>query len=205
MKGIVALCLVALLAGCSAKQVRPEVSSSTLYRTPIEGATAQLVLPQDFQRKVITQKPSFGKAWSIFDFEVHVGEPLSKAIVSDIRSRVPAARIGDAPDGKPASIRISTTSVALEFGVDDEKATGFWRTGIVGLATDVIPAAKVTVRASISIDGGPERQVDVVGAGAIPMAYARLEQSDITKVIGLAVDDAASKLGALAEADYRNK
>lgn len=205
MKGIVALFLVALLAGCSAKQVRPEVSGGTLYRTPIEGATAQLVLPLDFQRKVITQKPSFGKAWSIFEFEVHVGEPLSKAIAADIRSRVPATRIGDTPDGKPASIRVSATSVALEFGVDDEKATGFWRAGIIGLATDVVPAAKVTVRASLSIDGGPEKQVDVVGVGAIPMAYARLEQSDITRVIGLAVDDAASKLGAMAEADYRNK
>ncbi|UHC84445.1 hypothetical protein LS633_11795 [Pseudomonas sp. NIBR-H-19] len=205
MKGIVALCLVALLAGCSAKQVRPEVSGSTIYRTPIEGATAQLVLPQDFQRKVVTQKPSFGKAWSIFDFEVHVGEPLSKAIASDIRARIPTARIGDTSDGKPASIRISTTSVALEFGVDDEKATGFWRSGIVGLATDVIPAAKVTVRASLSIEGGPEKQVDVTGLGAIPMAYAYLEQSDITKAIGLAIDDAANKLGAMAEADYRNK
>ena len=200
MKGIIALCLLALLAGCSAKQVRPEISSAILYRTTIDGATGQLVLPRDLQRKVITQKPSYGKAWAPFNFEVFIGEPLSKALVADLRSRIPFARVGDAPDGRPATIRIAASDVSIEFGVDDEKATSFWRTGIIGLATDVVPGAKVILRGSLSIDGGAPEFVEVVGVGAIPMAYARLEQADITKAIGLAIEDAATKLGDLAEA-----
>lgn len=200
MKGIIALCLLALIAGCSAKQVRPEIADTILYRTTIDGATGQLVLPRDFQRKVITQKPSYGKAWAPFNFEVFIGEPLSKALVADFRSRIPSARVGDAPDGRPATIRIAASDVSIEFGVDDANATSFWRAGVVGLATDVVPSAKATLRASLSIDGGAPELVEVVGVGATPMAYARLEQSDITKAIGLAIDDAAAKLGDLAEA-----
>ena len=203
MKGIIALCLVALLAGCSAKQVRPEVSSNTIYRTPIDGATSQLVLPDSFQRKVITQKPAYGRAWSIFDFEIHVGEPATKSLVSDMRSRVPQARIGNTDDGKPSTIRLSPNDIAIEFGVDDARAVSLSGLSIFGMGADIVVGAKATVKADLSVKGKPSRQVEVTGVGALPMAYASLRESDVDKAIGLALDDAAKKLGDMAEAQAR--
>lgn len=198
MKGIAAICLLAALSGCSATQIKPQ-TTPVAYRTPIDGATGQLVLPIEIQKKVITQKPSFGKAWSLSTFEIQIGEPLSKALVADFQSRVTSARIGDVADSRPASIRLTATDVAVEFGVDDANATSFWKAGVVGLGTDVVPAAKVTLIGSVAVNGGQPQAVQVVGVGATPMAYARLEQSDFTEVIGLAIDDAVAKFGAIAQ------
>ena len=72
MKGIIALCLLAVLAGCSAKQVKLEATAPQIFRTPIEGATAQLILSQEFQQAVIMQSPSYGRSWKPFDFAVPV-------------------------------------------------------------------------------------------------------------------------------------
>lgn len=203
MKGIVALCLVALLAGCSAKQVRPEVSGATLYRTPIEGATAQLVLSEGFQRKVITQKPTYGRAWSIFNFEIHVGEPASKSFVSDLRSRVPQARVGNIDDGKPSTIRLTPNDIAIEFGVDDGRAVALSGLSIFGLGADIVVGAKATIKADLSVAGKPSRPVEVIGVGVLPMAYISLRESDIDKAIGLALEDAAKKIGDMAEAQAK--
>ena len=204
MKGIVALCLVALLAGCSAKQVRPEVSGATLYRTPIEGATAQLVLSDSFQRKVITQKPSYGRSWSIYNFEIHAGEPASKSVVSDIRSRIPQVRIGNTDDGKPATIRLAPIDIAIEFGVDDGSAIAWTGgLGVFGLGAKVVVGAKATVKADLAVDGKPSKPIEVTGVGALPMAFVSVRESDVDKAIGLALDDAAKKLGDLAEAQAR--
>lgn len=203
MKGIVALCLLVALTGCSAKQVRPETTASQLFRTPIDGASAQLVLSEDFQRKVITQKPTYGRSWSPFEFEVPVGEPLSKAMVLDMRARVPGARVGNTDDGKPATVRVVPSQIALEFGVDDGSAVAWSSIGLLGLGADIVVGAKATVTSTISVNGAAPRQVSVTGVGAIPMAYISLREADIGKAIGLALDDAALKLGELAEADAK--
>lgn len=204
MKGIVVLCLVAALVGCSAKQVRPDVSGGTLYRTPVEGATAQLVLPQEFQTKVVTQKPSYGTSWSIYNFEVSVGEPLSRVMVADIRSRIPVARVGNISDGKPATVRITPSDAALEFGVDDGGALGISSAfGVLGAGSKVIVGAKVKLRASIATDDGPAENVEVSGFGAVPTPLITISESDIDKAVGLAIEDAAKKLGDISEAKAR--
>lgn len=204
MKGIIALCLVALLAGCSAKQVRPEVSSNTIYRTPIDGATAQLVLPDSFQRKVITQKPTYGNAWAIYNFDVHIGESIGKALVADMRSRMPSARIGNIDDGKPATVRVTPGDVTLEFGVDDGTAMKYGMAfGVLAMGSDVIVGAKVKVRASIVTGDGRAESVDVLGLGAVPTAFLTIRESDIDKAVGLAIEDAAKKLGDISEAKAR--
>lgn len=167
------------------------------------GASAQLVLSEDFQRKVITQKPTYGRSWSPFEFEVPVGEPLSKAMVLDMRARVPGARVGNADDGKPATVRVVPSQIALEFGVDDGSAVAWSSIGLLGLGADIVVGAKATVTSTISVNGAAPRQVSVTGVGAIPMAYISLREADIGKAIGLALDDAALKLGELAEADAK--
>lgn len=205
MKGIIVVCLLAALTGCSAKQVQPEATASQMFRTPIDGASAQLVLSQDFQRKVITQKPSYGRSWSPFNFEVPVGEPLSKAMALDLRSRVPGARIGNTDDGKPATVRVVPSQVALEFGVDDGSAVAWSSLGLLGMGADIVVGAKATVTSSISVNGAAPKQVSVTGVGAIPMAYISLREADIGKAIGLALDDAALKLGDIAEAEAKKQ
>lgn len=203
MKGVIALCMLVALTGCSAKQVRPEVSSATLYRTPIEGATAQLILSDDFQRKVITQKPTYGRAWSVFNFEIHLGEPASKSFVSDLRSRVPQARVGNIDDGKPSTIRLAPGDIVIEFGVDDASAVAWSSLGPLGLGSDIVVGAKATIKADLSVAGKPSRSVEVTGVGALPMAYISLSESDIDKAIGLALEDAAKKIGDMAEAQAK--
>lgn len=196
MKGIVALCLFAVLAGCSAIKLTPKESSAVEYRTPVKGVTAQLVLPQDFQRLVITQKPSYGKAWGPRQFEVVVGRPLSQAIANDLRSRIPAIRIGDRDDGAQSDIVITPKIVALEFGVDDGRATGLMAGfGVLAAGSDTVVGAKVTVRGSILERDRSVTDIEVVGGGEITIPYLSINESDVSKAIGAAIDDAAQKIG----------
>lgn len=201
MKGIIALCLLALLAGCSAKQVKLEATPPQMFRTPIEGATAQLILSQEFQQAVITQSPSWGRAWKPFDFAVPVGPTMSKALAYDIRSRIPMARVGNIDDGKPATIRITPSKVGIAFGVDDGSAVVWTSVSLIGLGTDIVVSSKATLTASLSVNGAPAKEVTVEGVGALTMAYIRLSESDIGVAIGLALDNAALKLGDLAQAE----
>lgn len=205
MKGIVALFLLAALAGCSAKQVKPEATASQMFRTPIEGATAQLVLSQEFQRAVITQKPSWGQAWKPWNFEVPVGEPMSKALAYDTKSRIPAARVGNVDDGKAASVRIDPTSIAIEFGVDDGSAIAWTALSPLGLGSDIVVSSKLKLTATLAFDGQAPRPVTVEGHGVLPMAYFSLRERHVGQAIGLAIDDAALKLGDLVEAELRKR
>lgn len=203
MKGLITLMLLAALTGCSAKQVKPEATPSQLFRTPIEGATAQLILSQDFQKAVITQSPSWGRSWKPFDFEVPVGEPMSKALAYDIRSRVPAARVGNNDDGKPATILIVPSKVAIQFGVDDGAAVFWTSVSPIGLGSDIVVSAKADLTASVSIGGAPLKVVVVEGVGAIPMAYISIREADIGRAVGLALDNAALKMGDLVESGVK--
>ncbi len=193
----------AAFAGCSAKQVFPETTPSNLYRTPIDGVTAQLILPNDFQRTTITQKPSLGRAWSIYNFEMPVGTPLSKGLSGDIRSRVPAARVGNTDDGKPAALRVTATDVSITFGVDEGNAVLWTALSPIGLGSDISVDATATVTATITANGRPPRPVSVTGSGAIPMAYISLREADLGRAVGLALDDAVMKLGDIYEAEAR--
>jgi len=164
-----------------------------------------LVLPESFQRKVVTQKPNYGRSWSIFDFEIPLGEPASKALVSDLRSRVPQARVGNIEDGNPATIRLAPSDISIEFGVDDGTAIAWTSLSPFGLGSDIVVGAKATVTAKLSIDGKPPRTLRVVGTGALQMSYISIRESDVGKAIGLAIDDAAKQLGDIVEADARGR
>lgn len=204
MKGIIALCLLVTLSGCSAIQLNPVSSGKSIYRTPAENVTAQLVLPQPFQEKVLVQKPSFGTAWGPREFEIHAGQPLSNAMAGDIKSRIPSARIGNTPDGKPATIRVTAQDVSIEFGVDDAKALGFiGGFGLLGTGSGAVVAAKARVSALVSIDGGTAKRVEAIGSNTMSATYLSITESDVSKVIGLALDDAALKIGDIAEAEIR--
>lgn len=194
--GVIGLVVPFVLSGCATTKLIPDTKAPAIYRTPIEGATAQVILPEAFQRKIITQKPSFGRAWSVFDFETPIGEPMSKALVSEVASRVPATRVGDRDDGKSASIKVTANDVVIEFGIDDGSAIK-WTTalGPIGLASDVTVGATVNLTTTISINGAAPRAVTTTGVGQLPMAYGSLSKSDFGAAIGLAINDAALKLG----------
>lgn len=198
---VAGLCALLMLAGCSATKLTPQLKDSTVYRTPIDGATAQLVLTQEFQQKLITQKPSYGRAWSVFNFETPVGQAMSKALVSDMRSRAPNTRVGDREDGKPASIKVIANDVGIEFGVDEGNAIFWTSVSLVGLASDIVVGAKVHLTTTVSINGEPPKSVSTTGIGTLPEAYGALSKTDFGTVIGLAIDDAALKLGEQIQAE----
>jgi len=196
MKGIVTAVLLLALSGCSAIKLNPASSGEVGFRTPIEGVTAQLILSQDFQRKVLTQKPSYGKAWGPREFEIAVGRPLSQAIAADTKSRILSSRIGDRADGKPSTVTITPQTISLEFGVDDGRAMGFMAGfGILAAGSDAVVGAKATLKALVAVNDGAPALIEVVGASALKLTYLSINESDVNKVVGLALDDAAEKLG----------
>lgn len=196
MKGIVAICLFAILSGCSTIKLNPTTTGSAQYRTPIDGVTAQLILSQEFQRTVITQKPSYGKAWGAREFEISVGRPLSQAIAADLKSRIPSTRVGDRSDGKPSSIVVVPQVITLEFGVDDGRATGNMAGfGVLGAGSDAVVGAKVTVKAFVTAGSGLGIPVEVDGVGSLKLSYITIDATDVNKAIGMAIDDVAEKLG----------
>ncbi|ERT18910.1 hypothetical protein O162_09095 [Pseudomonas putida SJ3] len=196
MKGIVAICLLAVLSGCSTIKLNPTTSGTAQYRTPIDGVTAQLILSQEFQRTVITQKPSYGKAWGPREFEISVGRPLSQAIAADLKSRIPSTRVGDRSDGKPSSIVVIPQAIKLEFGVDDGRAMGVMAGfGVLGAGSDAVVGARVTVKAVVTEGSGLDTPVEVVGVGSLKLSYITIDEADVNKTIGMAIDDVAEKLG----------
>ena len=199
MKGIIAVLLLAVLSGCSTIKINPSTSGSVEYRTAMDGTTAQLILSQDFQRAVITQKPSYGKVWGPREFEIAVGRPLSRAIVVDFKSRFQTTRVGDTDDGKPSNVVMIPQVVSLEFGVDDGRAMGLMAgMGLLAVGSEAVVGAKATVMALISTDDGSTTKVEVVGTGALKLAYISIDEADVSKAIGMALGDAAQKLGELA-------
>lgn len=199
MKGIIAVLLLAVLSGCSTIKINPSTSDAVEYRTSTDGATAQLILSQEFQRTVITQKPSYGKAWGPREFEIAVGRPLSRAIAFDFKSRFQTTRVGDVDDGKPSNVVMIPKVVSLQFGVDDGRAMGFMSgMGLLAAGSEAVVGAKAIVMALVSTEDGSTTEVEVVGTGALTLAYISIDETDVSKAIGMALGDAAQKLGELA-------
>lgn len=196
---------LAVLAGC-AIQSQPESRVGSVYRTPINGASAQVVVSQAFQTMVIRQKPTVGQSWSMRTFEIPVGKPLTESIVTQIRGVVPTARIGDRDDGAPAAVTIIPQDVALQFGVDDGKAVNtIALAGVFGAGSKAEVMAEVALSASIIDQNGSSRLVTVAGKAARQQALLSVTQGAMTEVIGEALDDAATKLVLIAEESLRGK
>lgn len=204
MKGIIALCLVALLAGCSAVQIAPKPKGQQLIVTPVKGATAQIVAGQQFQQKVIQVKP-VGNKWSSAKLDVAVGAPLTKSIQSYVSSAMPGARIGDRDDGAPASVKIEPVSADIELGTDDSAA---YRTGMfIPLASFAMTAdtvAMIKVGAEVSYCGGEKKKLSVVGRSSKNMNYAAIGFPELEEAMAVAIDDAARQLSEQVSAGAMN-
>ncbi len=71
MRALITIIALILLAGCAPIQLKPQVTDQLLYITPIDGASAQIIVPKEFQTAIIRQKPSFGKAWAGREFDIY--------------------------------------------------------------------------------------------------------------------------------------
>lgn len=196
--------MMVLLAGC-AIQMQPQSKAGTLFRTPVAGATAQLVVSSDFQQLTLRQKPSFGKSWGPRTFEIAAGQALTQSLVSQMKSIVPSVRIGDRDDGAPSAVTLVPQDVALEFGVDDGKAVNAIALGgVFGAGSKAEVRAEATLASNIIDSRGGSRMVVVTGKSARHQALISVTQSVMADVIGDALGDAAAQLVAAAETELRN-
>ena len=69
-----------LTTGCSPVRLMPQASGQTVYITPIDGTSAQIVVIEAFQAAVVTQRPTYGQSWKARDLEIHIGKPMTEAI-----------------------------------------------------------------------------------------------------------------------------
>lgn len=200
---IVSLAAVAMLAGCTT-HLKPESNLQPGFRTPIQGATVQVVADPTFQSLVIKQRPSFGTSWKAHTFVVPVGRPVMQSIASQTRAIVPAARIGDRDDGMKTDVMVAPRSLTLSFGVDDAKATGLiGALGVLGAGTKAEIIATATLTSEIR-SGQSAKAVTVTGESSKTVIYLGISTDDLSKAIGAALDDAAAKLVASVETDLRN-
>lgn len=89
--------------------------------------------------------------------------------------------------------------VSLQFGVDDGRAMGFMSgMGLLAAGSEAVVGAKAIVMALVSTEDGSTTEVEVVGTGALTLAYISIDETDVSKAIGMALGDAAQKLGELA-------
>jgi hypothetical protein len=190
----------ALIGACSPIQVRPEPQPQYTYKTPLKDASAQLILSQEFQRRILTQSPAYGDSWRHRDFEIVVGAPLSKLLAEDLRSRIPTAAVGDTDNGMQSTVKLKPGETKLEFGVDDSKAMGFMGLSpIIGSGVDAVVGAKLRLTATVESPGKPAEQIEVTGTGSLPVTFIAIRESDVSKAISLALVDAAQKLIDAAE------
>ncbi|PIP05159.1 MAG: hypothetical protein COX52_13475 [Syntrophobacterales bacterium CG23_combo_of_CG06-09_8_20_14_all_48_27] len=206
MRALMTIMALMLLVGCAPIQLKPQVTDQVLYITPIDGASAQIIVPEAFQTAIIRQKPSFGKAWAIREFEIYVGNPLTKGILSHVQSLIPQTRIGNTDDGKPSSITLKPSVTLLEFGVDD--STYFNRVGWIGIlaaGSDTVVASRIVLAVEISVNDGPKKLITVEGSASKTIAFITISESDLTEMIGASINDAAQKVGYLVLAELKKR
>lgn len=196
---LVFICLVLAVSGCTT-QLKPESNVQRVFKTPVHGASVQVVAERAFQTLVIQQKPSFGTTWKAHTFVIPAGQPLMDSIVIQVKSIVPSARIGDRDDEMPATVTVSPKQLSLTFGVDEGSAVnlmaGF---GVLAAGAKAEVRATATLMSEIVGFDGHLEQVTVVGNGSYSGAYLGLTQDTLSKTIGSALDDAAAKLVAVIE------
>lgn len=186
------------MGGCSPIVIKPTSAGQKLYITPTEKVTAQIILTNDFQTAVIRKKPSFGKSWAIRDFEIYAGQPMTKGIVSYVSAVIPQTRVGNIDDGKPASIRMQPSITRLDFGVYDDTVHGLNVALFGPFATlaDVAVVSSITVSIDVSIDGGPQETIEVIGVGSKKITFLTISESDVEEVIGLSIDNSCKQIAA---------
>lgn len=194
MKAIALPVLLALtLAGCAAKQIDPPVQGQTAIVTPIEGARGTLVLPLQFQSLVVSSRPTVGKSWGAYTFDIQAGKAMSKALTSQLRARIPALVVGDGPAaaGQPS---MTARNIVMGFGVDNG-STMKWMAIAGPLATmaDARIVASATLTFDVAIPGKPIESLSVEGLAVKVSSYIMMSEGKLQDTIGMAIDDAASK------------
>ncbi|MFA6899688.1 MAG: hypothetical protein WC256_05705 [Desulfurivibrionaceae bacterium] len=191
---------LSLLSGCSPIIIKPTSAGQKLHVTPAEKATAQIIVTNNFQTAVLRQKPSFGKSWAVREFEIYAGQPMTKGIISYVSAVIPQTRVGNINDGKPASIRMQPSITRLDFGVYDDTVHGIKMALFGPLATlaDVAVVSSITVSTDISIDGGPQESVEVIGFSSKKITFLTISETDVEEVIGSSIDDACRQIADAA-------
>lgn len=189
------LIVSAFLVGCAPIQLKPQPSKPTLYLTQLENVSAQIIATEKFQTQVLRQKPTYGKSWQAREFEIHIGQPLTQAILTYVTAQIPGTRIGHIDDGKAATVKIKPNFDSLQFGVDDKKAVNNTAVfGVLGTGSKASIGAIVTMSATVAIQGKEVHNITIEGKAEKILTFISITEADASEVIGLAIDDAASKL-----------
>lgn len=193
-----------LTTGCSSVRLMPQASGQTVYITPIDGASAQIVVTEAFQTAVVTQRPTYGQSWKARDLEIHVGKPMTEAILSYVSAQVPDTRIGNRRDSRPATVIITPSLGAIEFGVDDKKAVNNMAlAGILASGSKATIGAVVHLNAIIQIEGQSPQRVSIRGTGEKVAALISMTEKDAADTIGMAIDSAAKQLSNIVAVKLR--
>lgn len=193
-----------LTTGCSSVRLMPQASGQTVYITPIDGASAQIVVTEAFQTAVVTQRPTYGQSWKARDLEIHVGKPMTEAVLSYVSAQVPDTRIGNRRDSRPATVIITPSLGAIEFGVDDKKAVNNMAlAGILASGSKATIGAVVHLNAIIQIEGQSPQRVSIRGTGEKVAALISMTEKDAADTIGMAIDSAAKQLSNIVAVKLR--
>lgn len=193
-----------LTTGCSPVRLMPQASGQTVYITPIDGASAQIVVTEAFQTAVVTQRPTYGQSWKARDLEIHVGKPMTEAVLSYVSAQVPDTRIGNRRDSRPATVIITPSLGAIEFGVDDKKAVNNMAlAGILASGSKATIGAVVHLNAIIQIEGQSPQRVSIRGTGEKVAALISMTEKDAADTIGMAIDSAAKQLSNIVAVKLR--
>lgn len=193
-----------LTTGCSPVRLMPQASGQTVYITSIDGASAQIVVTEAFQTAVVTQRPTYGQSWKARDLEIHVGKPMTEAVLSYVSAQVPDTRIGNRRDSRPATVIITPSLGAIEFGVDDKKAVNNMAlAGILASGSKATIGAVVHLNAIIQIEGQSPQRVSIRGTGEKVAALISMTEKDAADTIGMAIDSAAKQLSNIVAVKLR--
>jgi len=194
MKAIALPFLLALtIAGCAAKQIDPPVQGQTAMVTPIEGARGTLVLPLQFQSLVVSSRPTVGRTWGAYTFDIQAGKAMSRALASQLRARIPSLTVGDAP-GPAGQPSITARNIIMEFGVDNGNTMKWMAVaGPFASAADARMVASATLTFDIAIPGSAPESMRVEGLAARESSYIMMTEGKLQETIGQAIDDAAAK------------
>lgn len=171
----------------------------SLYVTPVDGASAKLVLSEKLQTAVVREKP-YGRFWRLVDFDVHIGQPLSKSIVSHVSSLFPGTRVGNLADASVAGVTISPDLVDIELGTDDAMAANLTAAfGVFAFGADADIHASVTLDVRLDSSTGSETE-RVVGKASKTVNYITISPKTGEEILAQAIDDAARQVGEVAAA-----
>lgn len=183
-----------LISACSAVPISPKPKGQQLMVTPVTHDSAQLIVSQGIQQKVIRTVP-VGEKWKSIDVDVLVGVPLTTSLASYTASLFPSVRIGDKDDGLVSSTRLELIDVSIVIGTDDSTAHNAGMLMPLALfAMDADVLASMAVTADVSFCGGEAKRISVTGQAVETMNYSKIGLPEFERLMASAIDDSARLL-----------